>query len=224
MTHHNPLQEIETMSKPMTNLQYLLYSFAAALMKAGESLKDSAENVPAGVGNGAPDDDGDEGTTDTTTTGATTATPPEFDSAGLPWDERIHSGAKSIKGDGKWTKRKNTPPTVVATVEAELRAKMGTPGAAAPGVALGLPAATLTPPALTPPAALAPPTLTPPTKYQQLLAYLAANTGPGKRADETWVTSSLAAGNTSLEALKTADDATVQGWLTSFQAALTPAA
>lgn len=49
--------------------------------------------------------------------------PPEFDSAGLPWDERIHSSAKATNNDGTWRARRGVDRAVVAAVQAELRAK-----------------------------------------------------------------------------------------------------
>lgn len=42
----------------------------------------------------------------------------ERDSAGLPWDERIHSGSKKKNADGKWKLRKNVDDAVVKSVEA----------------------------------------------------------------------------------------------------------
>lgn len=43
----------------------------------------------------------------------------ERDSAGLPWDERIHSGSKKKNADGKWKLRKNVDENLVKQVEAE---------------------------------------------------------------------------------------------------------
>lgn len=45
----------------------------------------------------------------------------ELDSAGLPWDERIHSGSKKKNADGKWKLRKNVDEMLVKSVEAENR-------------------------------------------------------------------------------------------------------
>jgi hypothetical protein len=45
----------------------------------------------------------------------------ELDSAGLPWDERIHSGSKKKNADGKWKLRKNVDEALVGTVEAQNR-------------------------------------------------------------------------------------------------------
>lgn len=45
-----------------------------------------------------------------------------LDSTGLPWDERIHSSAKSTNNDGTWKKRRGVQESMVKTVETELRA------------------------------------------------------------------------------------------------------
>ena len=180
----------------MTNLQYMLYSFAAALIKAGESLKDSADNVPTGVGNGAPDEDGVIATSGpgvTNTSGeAMNTNAPAFDASGCPWDERIHSGAKSLKGDGTWTRRKNTPPTVVSTVEAELKAQGKWQGGTVQ------PTSTTPPTGLPIPTPLAKPGLPVPqtlNNYQKLCQYLAANTGANGKpgCDDAWVATCFAA-------------------------------
>lgn len=58
----------------------------------------------------------------------------DVDSAGLPWDERIHSSSKSTIANGTWKKKRGVDPALVATVEAELRGEE--PAAAAePGQA-----------------------------------------------------------------------------------------
>ena len=62
------------------------------------------------------------------------AAPPnraDVDSAGLPWDARIHSESRNKVADGTWRKRRNTAPELVAQVEAELRALMAIPVASA---------------------------------------------------------------------------------------------
>ena len=55
-----------------------------------------------------------------------------LDANGLPWDERIHAGTKTLKGDGTWTGRRGGPKgEALAAIEAELRARVaamsGTP-------------------------------------------------------------------------------------------------
>jgi len=47
--------------------------------------------------------------------------PGGLDSAGTPWDERIHASTRTTNKDGTWTRRRNTPDEVFATVMAELK-------------------------------------------------------------------------------------------------------
>lgn len=49
------------------------------------------------------------------------ATSPAVDSSGLPWDGRIHSGGRTMKADGTWTKKKGTGDVFYNQVVAELR-------------------------------------------------------------------------------------------------------
>lgn len=58
-----------------------------------------------------------------------TLTTGEVDSAGLPWDERIHASSLAKSKDGKWRYRRNVEDSVINEVEFELR------GAAKAGVA-----------------------------------------------------------------------------------------
>lgn len=51
--------------------------------------------------------------------------PGTLDSKGLPWDERIHSAAKSHNKDGSWRYRRGVEDAEIQKVEAELRSKMG---------------------------------------------------------------------------------------------------
>lgn len=55
---------------------------------------------------------------------AGSASNPQMDSAGFPWDERIHSSNKQIVGDGTWRARRGVTPALKAAVEAELRKTM----------------------------------------------------------------------------------------------------
>lgn len=41
----------------------------------------------------------------------------EFDSAGKPWDERIHASTKSKNADGRWKKKKGVDQALVAEIE-----------------------------------------------------------------------------------------------------------
>ena len=60
----------------------------------------------------------------------TIAGEPEFDSSGLAWDERIHSKQKGQTNDGKWRKQRGVDENYYKQVEAELRARYGSPVAA----------------------------------------------------------------------------------------------
>lgn len=57
----------------------------------------------------------------TTTPGNTS--PVEFDSTGLPWDARIHSGNKTKTPKGEWRAMKGCDKNLIKAVEMELRAK-----------------------------------------------------------------------------------------------------
>lgn len=54
-------------------------------------------------------------------TGSGAVTTPELDSAGLPWDERIHAGTKRQNADGSWTLKKGVDKELVAQVIEELK-------------------------------------------------------------------------------------------------------
>lgn len=55
------------------------------------------------------------------------------DTAGLPWDERIHASTKTTNKDGTWSRRRNTPDATFDTVMAELvAARDGAKEASAP--------------------------------------------------------------------------------------------
>lgn len=47
--------------------------------------------------------------------------PGQLDSAGTPWDERIHASTRTTNKDGSWTRRRNTPDAVFDAVMAELK-------------------------------------------------------------------------------------------------------
>ncbi len=75
-------------------------------------------------------------TTQATITGTTGIV---LDSTGLPWDERIHSSAKSQTGKGVWTKRKGVDDATFNAVSAQLRATMAATGTTAPAPTLPQP-------------------------------------------------------------------------------------
>jgi hypothetical protein len=53
--------------------------------------------------------------------------PSNLDKHGLPWDERIHASSRAKTQDGAWRSKRGVDPTLVTTVEAELKALMGIP-------------------------------------------------------------------------------------------------
>jgi hypothetical protein len=58
---------------------------------------------------------------------------PATDKAGMPWDERIHSGNKAVNADGTWRKRRGVDDATVAAIERELTTRMlSTPAMPAP--------------------------------------------------------------------------------------------
>lgn len=58
---------------------------------------------------------------------AQTASPNEYDSAGLPWDGRVHSDTMKKNADGTWRFRRNLDESVKAAVMAELLAAKNAP-------------------------------------------------------------------------------------------------
>lgn len=60
---------------------------------------------------------GDDGEDD----GPVNSAAPATDSAGMPWDARIHASTKGTNEDGTWRKKRKVDATLVAAVEAELR-------------------------------------------------------------------------------------------------------
>lgn len=59
--------------------------------------------------------------------GPANAAAPAVDSTGLPWDERIHASSKALNSDGSWRSRRKIDATLIAAVEAELRARSAAP-------------------------------------------------------------------------------------------------
>lgn len=57
---------------------------------------------------------------------------PEFDSAGVPWDARIHASSKATVTDGTWRARRNVDKAVIEAVTAELLGQQQPEPAAAP--------------------------------------------------------------------------------------------
>ena len=145
-----------------------------------------------------------------TATGASTQTP-EVDKEGVPWDERIHSGTKSVTAKGTWTRRRNVDDITFAKISAELKASVA--GNAAPATNIpappsspNVPSNNLPPPPGVNPLPLPGANLPPPPgaavvdpAYAALVKLIADNTqsatNPTGRLTDTWVTQVLAAYN-----------------------------
>ena len=133
-------------------------SASAAAINAAASPSPVPTPTPSNVGDLADNEDGD----DAGVIGDVSS----LDKFGFPWDARIHASTKNINKDGSWRKQKGPDPSLLAGVEAELRAKgygvvpQAAPAAAAAPVPTPTPAPTPTPtPVPTPeptPAAAAP--------------------------------------------------------------------
>ena len=65
---------------------------------------------------------------------APTAPGIQVDSAGSPWDGRIHSSSRATVADGTWRQRRNLDPATLASVQAELKAVMGAPSIPKPPI------------------------------------------------------------------------------------------
>ncbi len=68
---------------------------------------------------------------------AATGTAVEVDSAGMPWDERIHAKSKTKKADGTWKAGRSLDPEMVKQVEAELKAAQSGVNVATTGSVFG---------------------------------------------------------------------------------------
>lgn len=102
-----------------------------------------------------------------------------LDSAGLPWDERIHSSSKNTVADGTWRRKRGVDEALVASVEAELRALVGN----APAAGAGAPTVESAPIAPVPPQVppVAPvPAASGPTTFKELTDWLLGLTKAGK--------------------------------------------
>lgn len=121
-----------------------------------ETLRDHASpEVLAAIVSDAPAADGyptEEEPDAATAFGATPPSDEGRDSAGIPWDERIHSSTKGTNKDGTWSRRRNTDEALFQSVMAELKGNAAAPASTAT-------AETLAP---TPPAASGSPVTPPP--------------------------------------------------------------
>ena len=204
-------------SETMASMKYMLAVMGLAVVAAGKVLVEHSDQIDA-MDDALPQPD--------TATVPTTAAPAQItiaeiadaprDKNGLPWDERIHSGNKTINADGTWKKRKGVSDAVVDAVTAELRA---TCGMATGSGAATAPTGTITPVAdiaplpnqvVAPPAPVAvpvPAVIAAPapvsTPYTQLCDFLAKNTGEGHALNDAWIAKFFEVNGTTLPALAT---------------------
>lgn len=88
---------------------------------AGNGQPASPPSAPSDAVAGSPSNVQTAPTPTTITSGNTSSV--EFDSTGLAWDERIHSGNKTKTDKGEWRAKKGTDKSLIKAVELELRAK-----------------------------------------------------------------------------------------------------
>lgn len=101
----------------------MLSGAAVAYDSKAEPLESIVRKIDAATDQGnAEQDDSDDDTAEPSA--PTIVNGVEVDSAGLPWDRRIHSSAKSKIKDGTWKKLRGVDDELVAQVEAELRQSM----------------------------------------------------------------------------------------------------
>lgn len=108
-----------------------------------------------------------------------------FDSAGQPWDARIHSGGKSLIADGTWRIKKGTDPKLIEQVRAEHAAKSAPAIPAAPTTAPADPAPTApTAPQAAPSAPAADPAPTAPASGATIQTVFTYISGKGLQPDQ----------------------------------------
>lgn len=121
----------------------------------------------------------------------------ELDKRGLPWDARIHSGAKSKLANGNWKLARGVDPVLVTQVEAELYRSRSAPAAT--------PAATPVPPA---------PTEDAPADFTTLVMRLSEWQAAGRITKEQIAAAVNEHGIASLPLLATRPDLVPQVWST----------
>lgn len=128
-----PLPPLSTTPTPLADINAAA-AFGGAVAQAAPLLPPAAPPTPPAAPS-AP-----------TAVIAPTAVPGtvERDSAGLPWDARIHASTKTKVASGAWTAKRNVDPAFKAQVEADLRG-LPAPAAAAPAAPVAPPAAPLAP-------------------------------------------------------------------------------
>lgn len=109
----------------------------------------------------------------------------DVDSAGLPWDERIHSSSKAKKGDGTWKIKRGLEAGVAqAITAAALAAKIATPTTSVPALSTAVPQNV---PIMSPVPALVSntPVTLPPTSTSAVPVFPGASVLPGATAVPT---------------------------------------
>jgi hypothetical protein len=135
-----------------------IVNYPSAEIEQPAEIPAFAEYVEADDADEAPD----EVFTPAHATPATPAVAPTgvtLDTAGLPWDARIHTGSRAMNADGSWRRKRGVDEATIATVEGELKALMSVPVEPASNV---LPFTPAPPPPPAEPVAVAVPAPPPP--------------------------------------------------------------
>lgn len=103
----------------------------------GSIAADSSQGAEYVLGNAASTGGVEQATSSTSEQSSTNAPSAsvdltDLDKNGLPWDARIHSGAKGKNQDGSWKSLRNVNKDIVPGIEAELRALVANAGTLAP--------------------------------------------------------------------------------------------
>lgn len=107
-----------------SNIEIRKHEIAAQPPVDNDHVEDGAEQFPdpAAAFGGTTEPDPAAAFGGNAPTTATTLPTGERDSAGVPWDERIHASTKTKTANGQWTRRRNTPDDTYNAVMAELKA------------------------------------------------------------------------------------------------------
>jgi hypothetical protein len=133
-----------------------IVNYPSAEIEQPAEIPAFAEYVEADDADEAPD----EVFTPAHATPAVAPTGVTLDTAGLPWDARIHTGSRAMNADGSWRRKRGVDEATIATVEGELKALMSVPVEPASNV---LPFTPAPPPPPAEPVAVAAPPPPPPT-------------------------------------------------------------
>jgi hypothetical protein len=100
-----------------------IVNYPSAEIEQPAEIPAFAEYVEADDADEAPD----EVFTPAHATPAVAPTGVTLDTAGLPWDARIHTGSRAMNADGSWRRKRGVDEATIATVEGELKALMSVP-------------------------------------------------------------------------------------------------